>query len=58
MMKGILLSLGLGAIYCAVESMAYEAIQGHPLDGDTRLFLFLIGFGLGAFTAEKLNLLW
>ena len=57
-MKGLILALGLGAIYCAVESALYEALYGFPLEGDTRLAFFFVGFGFGAFTAHKLSLLW
>lgn len=57
-MKGLLLSLGLGILYCTLESVIYEAINNVPLDGDTRLAFFFIGFIGALFTADRLHLLW
>ena len=57
-MKGILLALGLGSIYCTIESVLYQTLYGFPLEGDTRLAFFFIGFVFGTFTANKLSLPW
>jgi hypothetical protein len=54
-MKTLALMITAGGLYAfAVEKLS-EVINNSPLNGDTRLSLYLIGMTVGVITARKLE---
>ncbi len=52
-MKTLALAIVSGTIYTAIAIAITSAVSEGVLGGDDKLALFLIGFGLGIFTAKR-----